>query len=68
MDKNYYSAEQIFDIEERVETAKATLKELQLRPAVMMQPVNIGDDIFALKPITYLADEKYTDVVSPLTP
>lgn len=67
MNKNDYSSEQQKDIEERVEKAKLVLKELRLRPAVVMQPVNIGNDVFGLKPIPYLADEKFTDIISPLT-
>jgi hypothetical protein len=63
-----YNPEQRKDIEERVEKAKVALKELHLRPAVIMQPINMGNDVFGMKPIPYLADEKYTSTVSPLTP
>lgn len=63
MNPNDYTPEQIKDIEERVEKAKVFLKELQLQPAVIMQPVNIADDVFAMKPIPYLQDQKYTSPI-----
>jgi hypothetical protein len=59
-----YSPEQIADIKEREQKALETLKELQLTPAVMMQAVNIGNDTFAMKPIPYLADFKFTPTPS----
>jgi len=68
MDKDSYTPAQREDIEKRVAQANQFLKGLSLRPAVIMQPVNVGNDVFGLKPICYLADEKYTNVVSPLTP
>lgn len=68
MTKTDYTPEQITDIQERVEKAKTALKELQLRPAVAVQAVNVGQDIFAMKNIPYLQDEKYTPTASPLTP
>lgn len=68
MNPKDFSPEQVKDIEERVEKAKNLLKELQLRPAVIMHPVNMGNDVFGLKPQVYLQDEKYTSTVSPLTP
>lgn len=68
MNPNVYSPEQQKDIGERVDKARAFLKELQLRPACIVEAVNTGGDVFALKPIPYLQDEKYTPTVSPLTP
>lgn len=63
MNPNDYSEEQKTDIEARVASARKSLDELKLQPAVMMQPVNIGDDVFALKPIPYLQDTKYTSPI-----
>lgn len=68
MNSSDYTEDQRKDIEERVEKAKTLLKELQLRPALVMQPVNMGNDVFGMKAIPYLADEKYTPIASPLTP
>lgn len=68
MSPEKYTPEQVKDIEERVEKAKNALKDLQLRPSVVIQAVNTGNDIFAIKAIPYLADEKYTPTASPLTP
>ncbi len=60
-----YNPEQIADIEAREKEALETLKRLQLTPAVSMQMVNTGDDRFAIKPIPYLQDQKYTSTPSP---
>jgi len=68
MSPENYSIEQRADIEKRVAEANQFLQGLKLRPAVMMQPVNIGNDVFGLKPVVYLADERYTPTASPLTP
>lgn len=68
MNPENYTEEQKKDINGRTEKARVFLKELQLRPAVVMQPINIGNDAFAMKPIVYLADEKFTPTASPLTP
>lgn len=68
MNPNDYTPVQQADIESRVEKAKIALKELRLRPAVIIQPVNVGNDVFVMKPIPYLADEKYTSTISPLIP
>lgn len=63
MNPQEFTPEQRKDIEERVEKAKVFLKELQLQPAVIMQPVNLGDDVFGMKPIPYLQDVKF---ISPI--
>ena len=68
MNPQEYSPEQRKDIEERVAKAKEVLKELELQPGVVMQMVNTGDDVFAVKPISYLQDMKYHNVLSPLSP
>lgn len=68
MHPEQYSVEQQKDIEKRVEKAKNMLKELGLQPAVIMQPVNVGDDVFGIKPIPFLQDIKYQNVISPLSP
>ncbi len=67
MNPSGYSPEQQKDIEERVEKAKTLLKDLQLQPGTLMTPVNMGDDVFALKPISYLQDTKYAHKISPIT-
>lgn len=67
MNSQEYSEEQKKDIEERVEKARVFLKELQLRPSVAVQAVNTGDDVFALKSIPFLQDEKFTLTKSPLS-
>lgn len=66
MNPETYSPEQRKDIEERVEKAKQMLTELNLQPAVIMQMQNNGDDVFGIKPISYLQDNKYKNVVSPI--
>jgi len=64
MNPEEYSPDQRKDIEERVEKAKNLLANLQLQPAVIMQPVNMGDDVFGMKPIPYLQDIRYTSPIS----
>lgn len=64
MPKDSYTSEQQKDIEERVEQAHAFLKDLNLQPGVIVQPVNLGDDVFGFKPIPYLQDNKY--IKSPI--
>lgn len=66
MNSNDYSPEQRKDIEERVSEAKKMLEGLNLQLGVIMQQVNIGNDVFGVKPITYLQDVKYQNVVSPI--
>lgn len=63
MNPEDFTAEQRKDIESRVEKAKKLLDELLLQPACIMQPVNIGDDTFALKPIPFLQDTKYSSPI-----
>lgn len=66
MNSEDYTLEQREDIEKRVNRAKDSLKDLQLQPAVIMQPINLGDDVFGMKPIPYLQDIKYKNVLSPI--
>lgn len=66
MNSQDYSPEQRADIEKRVEEAKAFLILKKLQPAVIMQSINIGDDVFGMKPIPYLQDTLYQNVVSPI--
>lgn len=61
-----YTPEQIEDIKSRETKALDMLRELQLTPAIQMQAVNIGNDIFAMKPMPYLQDFKYSGQVSPI--
>ncbi len=68
MSPSDYSESQKKDIEERVKKAQDLLKDLQLQPGTVMTPVNVGDDTFALKAISYLQDTKYQNVLSPLSP
>lgn len=63
MNPNEYTDEQKKDIEGRTEKAKDFLKEIGLQPACFVTPINMGDDVFALKTIAYLQDLKFT---SPL--
>lgn len=67
MSPQNYTPEQQKDIEERVEKAKTALKELDLQPGCLVSPVNIGEDVFALRPVAYLQDTKYANKVSPIT-
>lgn len=60
MNPSDYSPEQKIDIEKRVALAKTYLESLNLQPAVIIQPVNMGDDVFGFKPIAFLQDTKYT--------
>ena len=66
MNSQDYSTEQKKDITERVDKAHKMLEELNLRPGTVMTPVNVGDDAFALKAISYLQDTKYQNVISPI--
>lgn len=66
MDSTQYSPEQRKDIENRVDKAKKMLEELDLQPAVLMHAVNLKEDVFGMRPIPYLQDMKYKNVVSPL--
>jgi hypothetical protein len=66
MDSSQYSDVEKKDIEDRVEKANAMLLELKLQPGVVMQAVNIGDDVFGVKPIAYLQDTLYTPNKSPI--
>lgn len=61
-----YTKEMVADIKEREAKALTLLQELQLSPAVSMQMVNVGDDNFAIKPIPYLMDTKFTPTSSPI--
>ena len=61
-----YTEAQIKDINERVEKAKILLKGLDLEPRCVVSAVNIGDDVFGLKPQVYLQDIRYTQIVSPI--
>ncbi len=54
------------DILERTQKAKKALEDLQLRPSSSVSAVNTGDDVFALKVISYLQDTKFTPTVSPI--
>lgn len=59
-----YSPEQREDIINREKQALDHLKVLHLTPAISMQAVNIGNDTFAMKPVPFLQDTKY----SPASP
>ncbi len=56
-----YTEEQKNDIQEREKKALEILKELQLTPAVAVQKVNIGNDVFVDKLIPFLQDSKYQE-------
>lgn len=66
MNPDQYSPEEKKDILERVEKAKIILSELSLRPSSSVSATNTGDDVFALKVISYLQDTKYTPQISPI--
>jgi len=66
MSPEQYSPEQRKDIEERVEKAKTALAELNLQPATLMSYENLGNDVFGLKPLSFLQDTKYQNVISPI--
>lgn len=68
MNQNDYTEEQKKDINERVEKAVQSLKELNLRVACVSNMVNTGDDVFAIKLIPYLQDTLYTSMPSPIQP
>lgn len=59
MDKKDYTPEEIKDIQERVEKAQKMLQELHLSVMAQVVSVNMGDDIFALKVMPYLQDNKF---------
>lgn len=61
-----YSEDQKKDINERVEKAKQFLLENNLQPGVVMQAINLRDDVFGMKPIPYLQDTFYKNVLSPI--
>ena len=63
MNPETYSPKQRKDIEERVAKAKKMLEELQLQPSASVQAVNTGNDIFSLKVIPYLQDNKFTSPI-----
>lgn len=66
MNPESYSPEQQTDILERVEKAKKALEELQLRPSSQVSVVNVGNDVFASKVVSYLQDTRYTPQASPI--
>lgn len=66
MNPEQFSSEQIKDIEERVEKAKSSLQELNLRPSSQVSIVNLGEDVFAQKVVSFLQDTKYTPQISPV--
>lgn len=66
MDQSQYTEEQQKDILERIDKAKKALEELNLRPSSSVSVVNLGEDVFAQKVISYLQDTKFTPQVSPV--
>lgn len=66
MNEQDYTPEQRKDIEERVAKAQKLLEELNLQPACIMYMHNTGDDVFGIKPRTFLQDTKYIPILSPL--
>lgn len=66
MNPDEYTDEQKKDINERVAKAKETLAELDLQPGVVVQAINLGDDVFGMKPIPFLQDTRYSGVLSPI--
>lgn len=60
MSPDQYTQAQKEDIEKRVAQAKVFLEGIGLQPACFVTPVNMGDDVFALKTIAYLQDVKFT--------
>lgn len=66
MHPDQYTDEQRKDIEARVKKAQEALKELHLQPAAQVYKVNMGDDTFGDKVISYLQDTKYTPTLSPI--
>lgn len=59
-----YTSDQVTDIKAREKEALEHLKRLELNPTVAMSLVNIGNDTFAIKPIPYLADTRYTSPIN----
>lgn len=68
MNPEQCSAEQKQDIESRVEEARKMLEDLHLRPSSQVSTVNMGNDVFAHKVLSYLQDTKYTSQISPIQP
>lgn len=66
MNPSEYSEEQKKDISERVAKAHKFLEELNLHPAASVSVVNLGDDVFAQKVVSYLQDDKYSSKLSPI--
>lgn len=64
MNPNDLTEVQRKDIEERVAKASKTLLELNLTPKASVQATNTGSDVFALKVVVYLEDNKF---LSPIT-
>lgn len=58
-----YTPEQLADISKRQEEVIAFLKEKQLSPAIQMSMNNLGNDNFAIRPVVFLNDLKYTPEV-----
>lgn len=61
-----YTDSQKKDISDRVAKAQKMLEELQLHPAAQVSVVNIGEDVFAQKVVSYLQDDKYSSKLSPI--
>lgn len=66
MNPSDYTPEMQKDITERVQQALKALAELSLKHSSSISAVNTGDDVFALKVMSYLQDTKYTPQVSPV--
>ena len=66
MHETDYPPEQRADIEARVKKAQDALKELQLQPATFMTVINQGNDVFGMKPISFLQDLKFQQIPSPI--
>jgi len=63
-----YTEEEKADVIERQKKAFIALEELQLGVSVQMVAQNVGNDVFGLKPIPYLADLKYSAVTPETAP
>lgn len=59
MNPTDYTDEQKKEINERVATANEFLKGLDLRIQASISAANMGDDVFGIKVIPYLQDQKY---------
>lgn len=64
MNPNDLTEEQRKDIDKRVAQASKALTDLNLTPKASVQATNTGNDIFALKVVVYLEDNKF---LSPIT-